>query len=178
MGQFIDYLQSFPPKHELLLVAHNAKAFDGVLVLQELLARKLKVEPVLQGAKILSVKVGNWKFIDSLMFLPMPLSAMPKSFGLDELKKGYWPFLANKPEYYQYEGPMLERELYCVSNMKSKAASDFNAWYEKQVSENYVFNFRRELIEYCISDVTILRQSCQAFRKLFKEVAGFDCMFN
>ncbi|XP_026288119.2 uncharacterized protein LOC113213310 [Frankliniella occidentalis] len=178
MGQFIDYLQSFPPKHELLLVAHNAKAFDGVLVLQELLARKLKVEPVLQGAKILSLKVGNWKFIDSLMFLPMPLSAMPKSFGLDELKKGYWPFMANKPEYYQYEGPVLERELYCVSNMKSKAASDFNAWYEKQVSENYVFNFRRELIEYCISDVTILRQSCQAFRKLFKEVAGFDCMFN
>ncbi|XP_052129261.1 uncharacterized protein LOC127750809 [Frankliniella occidentalis] len=108
----------------------------------------------------------------------MPLSAMPKSFGLNELKKGYWPFLANKPEYYKYEGPLLDRDLYCVSGMKSKAAADFNAWYDEQVANEYVFNFRRELIDYCISDVTILRQACQAFRKLFEDVAGFDPMFN
>ncbi|XP_026290327.2 uncharacterized protein LOC113215001 [Frankliniella occidentalis] len=176
MGQFLDYLQSFGPKAHVLLVAHNAKAFDAIFVLQELVARGLSPDLTLQGAKILCMKVGNWKFIDSLMFLPMPLSSMPKSFGLNELKKGYWPFLANKPEYYQYEGPMLDRDLYCVSSMKSKAADDFNAWYDTQVSSNYLFNFRRELIEYCISDVTILRQSCQAFRKLFQDVAGFDPM--
>ncbi|XP_052130776.1 uncharacterized protein LOC127751357, partial [Frankliniella occidentalis] len=136
------------------------------------------VEPVLQGGKIISMKVGNWKFIDSLMFMPMPLSAMPKSFGLTELKKGYMPFLANKPEFYKYEGPMLDKAYYCVSTMKAPAAREFNKWHDEQVEKNYVFNFRRELFDYCISDVTILRQACPAFRKQFQEVAGFDPMFN
>ncbi|KAK3916521.1 putative DNA polymerase [Frankliniella fusca] len=138
----------------------------------------MNVEPVLQGAKIISMKVGTWKFIDSLMFMPMPLSAMPKSFGLTELKKGHWPYLADKPEFYQYEGPLLDKVYYCVSNMKGSAAKTFHEWYDEQVVKNYVFNFRRELIEYCISDVTILRQACEAFRKLFEQVAGFDPMFN
>ncbi|KAK3929617.1 putative DNA polymerase [Frankliniella fusca] len=149
-----------------------------MFALQEVIERKLKNELILQGAKILCMKVGNWNFIDSLMFLPMPLSAMPRSFGLHELKKGHMPFLANKPEFYTYEGPMLDKEFYCFSYVKSKAATDFSKWYEEMVASGYVFNFRRELIEYCISDVTILRQSCTAFRKLFEKKAGFDPMFN
>ncbi|KAJ1523119.1 hypothetical protein ONE63_001012 [Megalurothrips usitatus] len=178
MAQFLDYLQSFPAKTEILLLAHNAKSFDGIFVLQEVLARKLKPELVLQGDKIICMKVGNWKFIDSLMFLTMPLSALPKSFSLTELKKGYWPFLANKPENYTYEGPLLDRDLYCPSGMRAKAAAAFYSWYDDLVAKNYVFNFRRELIEYCISDVTILRMACHAFRKLFAEYTGFDPMFN
>jgi len=130
MSQFLDYLQSFPAKTELLIVAHNAKSFDAIFVLQEMIKRKLKPELTLQGAKILCMQIKTWKFIDSLMFLPMPLSAMPKSFGLTELKKGYWPYLANKPEYYRYVGAILDRDFYCVSGMKSKAAADFNTWYD------------------------------------------------
>ncbi|KAK3925255.1 putative DNA polymerase [Frankliniella fusca] len=144
---------------------------------EELVKRNINTELTLQGAKIICMKAGPWKFIDSLMFLPMPLSAMPKSFGLNELKKGYMPFLANCPDFYNYEGRMLDKDLYCVSGMKSKAADDFHKWYDSQVAKNYVFNFRKELIEYCISDVTILRQACHAFRKLFAGVAGFDPMF-
>ncbi|MBW0532615.1 hypothetical protein O181_072330 [Austropuccinia psidii MF-1] len=178
IGQFLDYLQSFTGKTELLLVAHNAKSFDALFVIHELVARKLIPELILQGAKVLCMKVGKWKFIDSLMFLPMALSAMPKSFALNELKKGYWPFMANKPENYTYVGPLLDRDLYCMSTMNSKAASNFNQWYDNQVASNTVFDFRRELFDYCISDVTILRQSCQAFRLLFEQIAGFDPMFN
>ena len=176
MAQFFDYLKSNSKKSQILLIAHNAKAFDAVFALQEVVGRKLKPELILQGAKILCMTVGNWKWIDSLSFLPMPLSAMPKSFGLHELKKGYWPYLANKPEFYQYEGPMLDKDYYCVSSMKRKAAADFNTWYDEQVADNFVFNFRRELIDYCVSDVTILRQACQSFRKLFSQTAGFDPM--
>ncbi|XP_052128322.1 uncharacterized protein LOC127750509 [Frankliniella occidentalis] len=178
VGQFLDYLSSFPPRTELLLVAHNAKAYDLLFVVQEMVARGLKPEITLQGAKIICLKLGNWKFIDSLMFLPMPLSAMPKSFGLTELKKGHWCFLANKPEFYDYDGPMLSKEYYCTSGMKSKAYDEFDRWYNEQVEKNYVFNFRKELIDYCISDVTILRQACHSFRTIFTEKAGFDPMFN
>ena len=59
MSQFLDYLQSFTGKTELLIVAHNAKSFDGIFVLQEVIARKLKPELVLQGAKIICMKIGN-----------------------------------------------------------------------------------------------------------------------
>lgn len=176
VSQFFDYLASFDTKTELLLIAHNAKSFDAIFVLQEIIARQLKPELTLQGAKIICLRVGKWKFIDSLSFLPMPLASMPKSFGLCELKKGYWPFLANTPDNYSYEGPLLAKEYYCVSGMKEHAAKEFHTWYDTQVNKNYVFHFRRELREYCISDVTILRQSCQAFRKLFSETAGFDPM--
>lgn len=176
MSQFFDYLSSFSAKTELLLVGHNAKSFDAIFVLQEVIARRLVPELVLQGAKILCLKVGNWKFIDSLMFLPMPLSSMPKSFGLSELK-GHWPFMANRPQYYNYEGPLLDKEMYCISTMKTKAAREFHQWHDEQVAKNVVFNFKKEIIEYCVSDVSILRQACGAFRKLFRDSAGFDPMF-
>ncbi|KAK3917644.1 Translation initiation factor IF-2 [Frankliniella fusca] len=50
---------------------------------------------------------------------------MPTSFDFLELKKGFFPYLAG-PEFYNYEGPLLDRELYCVSGMKRKAAEEFD----------------------------------------------------
>ena len=61
--------------------------------------------------------------------------------------------------------------------MKAKAAQDFNKGYDEQVEKQYVSNFKKELIDYCISDATILRQACQAFRQLFYDLVGFDPMF-
>ena len=37
--------------------------------------------------------VGKKKFIDSYMFIQLPLASFPKTFGLTELKKGYFPHL-------------------------------------------------------------------------------------
>ncbi|KAK3911543.1 putative DNA polymerase [Frankliniella fusca] len=179
ISQFINYLQSFGPKAELLIMAHNGKSFDFVFFIHEIVSRQLKFDTVLQGAKIISMTVGRtWKFIDSLSFLPMPLSAMPKSFGLNELKKGWFPFLAVKKDYFNYSGHMLPKTFYCVTSMKNKAAKEFHAWYDEQVSMDKVFDFRQDLLAYCISDVTILRQSCRAFRQLFEQTAGFDPIFN
>ena len=33
----------------------------------------------------------------------------------------------------------------------------------------------KECLEYCNSDVTILRQACLKFRKIFKDITGMDC---
>lgn len=38
---------------------------------------------------------------------------------------------------------MLDRDYYCVSGMKVKAASDFNAWYDGQVAKNVSLIFGR-----------------------------------
>ena len=54
----------------------------------------------MRGAKVLSLFVDmfNIKFIDSLNFIPMRLANFPKTFGKEELAKGYFPHLFNTKE--------------------------------------------------------------------------------
>ncbi len=40
---------------------------------------------------LLQIETINLKVIDSHNFVATPLSEFPKTFGLDELKKGYFP---------------------------------------------------------------------------------------
>ena len=44
-----------------------------------------------QGNKIHSLTYNGVKILDSLMFLPMPLSEFSKTFNLEE-SKGYFPY--------------------------------------------------------------------------------------
>ena len=44
------------------------------------------------------MKVGNKRFIDSYLFIPVPLASFPTTFGLAELKKGHFPHLLSSPE--------------------------------------------------------------------------------
>jgi hypothetical protein len=49
---------------------------------------------------------------------------------------------------------------------------DFLAWYEDEKSS--VFDNKRVLEQYCQEDVTVLRQSCQAFRREFKDIGKIE----
>lgn len=72
----------------------------------------------------------------------------------------------------------MDRDLYCTSYMTDKDKLDFNAWYDEQVDNNYVFNFKQEIFDYCQSDVNILRNSMEQFRTLFMDISGFDRLHN
>ena len=50
--------------------------------------------------------------------------------------------------------------------MKLDERTKFLKWYEACVSENYVFDFKKEIIEYCQSDVDILRRGVMKLRRL------------
>ena len=39
------------------------------------------------------MEIMNVKFLDSLNYLHMPLSALPKAYGLTEIEKGTFPHL-------------------------------------------------------------------------------------
>ena len=41
------------------------------------------------------MEIMNAKFLDSLNYLHMPLSALPKAYGLTEIEKGTFPHLFN-----------------------------------------------------------------------------------
>ncbi|KAK3924805.1 putative DNA polymerase [Frankliniella fusca] len=176
VSDFLDFLQALcsEQKTEVTIFAHNAKNFDNFFVFQELKRRQIPPTVVLNGAKVLSLKTEGLHFKDSIMFLPQRLSSLPKAFGLTELKKGYFPHLANRKEFYNYEGKILDKELYCTNNFCEKELSEFNSWYDEHVNNNFVFKFKEEIISYCISDVQILREAMENFRRLFMETAQFD----
>ena len=44
------------------------------------------------------------KIIDSLNFIQQPLSSFPKTFGINQLKKGYFPHYFNKKCNQDYIG--------------------------------------------------------------------------
>lgn len=56
--------------------------------------------------------------------------------------------------------------------MKSGEREKFLEWYEQHCGNR--FNLQRELLEYCESDVDVLRKCCLKFRKLFIEIGQLD----
>ena len=104
------------------------------------------------------------RFIDSLSFFQMPLSAFPKTFGLTELKKGYFPHLFNMPENQEYEGPFSAQHYYMPEVMSVSGRKAFETWHAQQTG---TFNFDEELVAYCEYDVKL--KGCLTFKRLFEQ---------
>ena len=114
------------------------------------------------------------RFIDSLNFLQMPLKSFPKTFGMNELKKGYFPNYFNKPCHRTFVGPIPSRKNYGCDQMKPDERTKFFKWHDDRVSENYVFDFQKEIIEYCLSDVDIIRRGIMKLREDFIKLENID----
>ena len=86
---------------------------------------------IMCGAKVLSLKVElvDIRFIDSLNFLPMKLASLPKTFGIEELAKGYFPHFFNKKENENYVGPIPPVIYYNPDGMNPKDREAFMAWH-------------------------------------------------
>ena len=160
---------------QTVVVAHNFKSYDGYFVLEELYRQHVSnLEQIVNGAKILSLRLPHVKFIDSLNFFPMPLSAFPKTFGLEELKKGFFPHFFNTVTNQVYVGVVPDVEYYDPDGMSPARRQEFLAWHTEKRSSRHVFDFEKELLEYCQSDVRLLKQGCEKFQKEFQDICGFN----
>ena len=97
--EFLDWVTSLTRtdnphvQRNVICLAHNLKGYDSYFILEQCYRQYRRVNQLANGAKILSLSFMGLKFLDSLSFLPMPLAAFPKAFGLTELKKGFFsPF--------------------------------------------------------------------------------------
>ena len=131
-----------------------------------------------KGAKILSLEIPDVKFIDSLNFFPMPLSNFPKTFGIPELKKGFFLHFFNTQENQIYIGYMSDKKLYDPDGMSPSRKQEFLTWYEDKVQQRYVFDFEKEILQYFQSDVRLLRQGCMTFQSQFKDIVEFNLMLH
>ena len=94
--------------------------------------------------------------IDSLNFIPMSLADMPKS-----LVKQNWSrvtFLFNRTKNkHAVLAHLPDIRYYTPDNIKPEARRDFLQWYE--LHKNTPFDFKKEFLRYCESDVDILKWS-------------------
>ena len=165
------------PEHKgCIVVAHNFQGYDGYFITKFLIDNAIHYDIIYRGAKSLSMTIPmfNIKFIDSINFIPMSLAKFPKTFGQDELCKGYFPHMFNKEENQNYIGPIPCQDDYGVNFMKPGEREAFIAWHDEQVANNYRYDFRQEIIKYCRSDVDIMRKCCLLYRKLFRKETDID----
>ena len=155
-----------------VVISHNGSGYDYYFIIEWLISNSIRPETIFNGSKILYmfVKKGlNIRVLDSLNYLHMKLSKIPKAFGLKELKKGYLPHFFNTIDHQDYVGPYPE-QYYGCDYMNAEDRADFLSWYETK--RHAVFDFEKEMREYCRSDVTILREGILKFRELVLEVTG------
>nr|XP_042894554.1 uncharacterized protein LOC122268626 [Parasteatoda tepidariorum] len=56
--------------------------------------------------------------------------------------------------------------------MASKGKAEFLIWHEKNKDKE--FDFQKEMLEYCRSDVDIMRRICSMFREEMIKISGVD----
>ena len=171
--QFCKWL--FTKSHKgYTVIAHNARGYDSYFLYDHLMLTGNRPDPVIfSGSKIMYMNVHSlsMRLLDSLNFLPMPLAKLPKSFGLDEKKKGYFPHFFNTKENQNAVLPCLpDVQYYDPDSMSKEKRTEFLKWYEE--NKNQPFDFQKEMKEYCISDVDILLNACCKFRELVKGSTG------
>ena len=163
-----------PNTAELQVYFHNFRGFDGVFIIKQLYDMNLKVSKVLMtGQKILYFECGHLKFKDSMSFLNMPLENFTKTFGLTELKKGYFPHKFNGEENLNYEGPIPNLKYYETECMNTKKKG-VEKWHGEEVLKGESWKLKKELLEYCQSDVKLLREGCLTFANDFEKECGFN----
>ena len=158
------------------LIAHNAKGYDSIFILKWLIDQGIKPYCIYNGAKIMFMELPKLsiRFIDSLNFLQMPLKSFPKTFGMNELKKGHFPHFFNKECNKEYVGCMPCKNDFGFNQMKPDERTKFMKWYEERINENYIFDFKKEILEYCRSDVDILRRGIMKLRDDFIQLENID----
>ena len=169
----------FSPQHRnVYALAHNARAYDGYFLYNYIINNSMVPDIIFRGTKIMSLKVGsglNITLLDSLNFLSMPLADLPKSFGLNEMKKGYFPHLYHIPKHmgdpkFLHLPSHPDVSFYDIDSMKKSKRAQFLKWYNEH--SHLPFHFWKEIIEYCRSDVNILLNACWKFRCLVMESTG------
>jgi len=168
----------FQEKHKgYSVIAHNGRGYDFQFIMKWIYKNTVyKPKVVYAGSKIMIMKIKELKmtFVDSLNFLTMRLADFPKTFGIKELKKGYFPHFFNTKRNFRYIGKIPPMKYFGIDNMRTKERTEFIKWWVAKRATNYKWNEYEEMKSYCISDVDILKRCCKKFREQYIEIADID----
>ena len=100
--------------------------------------------------------------------------SVPKTFGLTELKKGYFPHKFNIPDHQECVGPVPAIDHYMPEVMSPEGRQKFETCHKEQRDSQVLFDFQKELVAYCESDVHLLKEGCLTFKRLFEAKTRFN----
>ena len=137
VGELLIYLIEHRPwVKKIIIIAHNAKEFDLHFILNMAIVLKWKPEFIMNGQKIMYMRMEHLVFLDSVSFLPFPLRKLPETFGLTA-SKSWYPHFFNTEENLDYIGPIHDVSYYGVKEMGEGERNEFIALYESQKMSNY-----------------------------------------
>ena len=106
----------------------------------------------------------------------MPFEKFTKTYNLKELKKVFFPPKFNTLENQNYVGKIPDKNYFSPDYFSLEKTREFEKWYDN--NSNVLYDFRRELEEYCISDVKLLKKGCLKLRQKLLEKTGVDSFKN
>ena len=80
----------------------------------------------------------------------------------------------SKLENLQHDGPIPALRYYEPQHMDAKKKKASEDWHAEEVLRGEVWNFKKELLRYCESDVKLLKEGCLQFAEDTKRDAGFN----
>jgi len=172
----------FQPKHKgYTAIAHNLRGYDGHFVLQWLDERGVWVyKPTYRGTSIMgfhTVEPYKINFIDSYNHIGVALREFPKVFGLDEsaFKKGDYPYLFNTEANRHYRGPLPALQFFAEKQYTTPERwAELSRWHAAEVLKAREWDNAKELEDYCVNDVKLLREGLRHYQKEMYALAGVD----
>ena len=142
------------------------------------------------GSSIIRITLddGRIRFLDTYRFLQMSLDAMPKAFGIADVKKGFFPYSLNNREYWDKKIEKPDFEDFEPNLMNVGRYEEFKIWYREEIQkpweareedvtagrleDNFHYDIFQEMKKYCEQDVHVLRVSFMKFLEEFYRKAG------
>ena len=173
LDKFCKWAFDHPVNEGAVFIAHNSSNYDAHFILSYLIRNGEYPEILANGGKLLEMKINtrNAKLIDSCCFIAMPLSRFSDTFNIPHTK-GTFPHMFNVSDNYNYVGPLPALRYYDPNGMKEPLRTQLIEWHKAH--ENDVFDFAKEIHEYCKADVQLLKSGCIKFRNAFITDTGID----
>ena len=104
-GELLSYLTERRAwANKIIAIAHNAKAFDLRFMMNRAMLLKWKPVLIMDGLKIMCMRMEHLLLWDSVSFLTFPLRRPPEAFGLT-VAKSWYPHNINTQENLNYIDP-------------------------------------------------------------------------
>ncbi|KAH7697592.1 hypothetical protein AAVH_35324, partial [Aphelenchoides avenae] len=187
LREFMDWLLGLYDKYRTYAFSHYGGRYDMILILKEIYRRQGLAPSVIQtGNKLYEIDVPLKKgivarttFRDSYNLMSRPLGDLVEAFQLGIEEKQFFPHLYNKACNYNASARRTELpplEDYCPLGMKPGKYQKFVKWYEE--NRHTDFYLPEKLLEYCLSDVEILKHALVSFRREWIDITGDDVLQN
>lgn len=180
MKAFINHVQQQGPKFTKIgALSHKSSRVDMIFAAPSPLEHQNLVSHIIaQGHKIIQLGVNNSIF-RHLPVHAVRLANLAKTLCLDEsLRKGYFPYLLNTPQYQIYQGLYPKLDFYDIGSDLKKEAQTIAEAHKDCVWSKKTIDFWHELLDYCRNGVLSSLWFTFDFQISLKlEQTGFNVFF-